>query len=151
MNENTSNQTEVVKYKLTKRGVVILTLLAIGCIFLFFQCTGGEETYEDWVSHQFIGESGSSFHLCNMIKRRLNDPDSFKHISTRYIAVEEYDDKEDVNNLLSRYGFSARVTDNDLYVETQYSANNAFGGRITKTAIGIIRYPSEDVTLLSMG
>ena len=71
-----------------------------------------ERAREDKIKNQFSVWNGSHKGVTSAIKRSMNDPDSYKHVDTRYV------DKGD-----------------HIMVYTSFRGKNAFGGVVTNAAI----------------
>ena len=85
-----------------------------------------------------------------MILKNLNDEKSYDHIETTYIDVNSEERITSVNELLSEAGYSQRVEKDDLFISTQFSAKNAFGGTVKNTAYGIASYNNQTITLIGI-
>ena len=94
----------------------ILSVLAI-CLFVLIAFGSEEDNSETnqspksvreiKIEKQFSGWDGSHTNLTELIKKAMNDPDSYKHIETVYWDMKNY-----------------------IVVRTTYSGTNAFGGRV---------------------
>ncbi len=103
-----------------------------------------------WINSQFSGWDGSHIELTKLIKKNLNDGESYKHIKTTYIKVKVDEQKDKLNSILKEFGKTIRVEKNDLWVQTDFSAKNGFNATVKCTAIGIVNYNSNTVTLISI-
>lgn len=65
------------------------------------------EEKTDAIKSQFSGWDGSHLGLTKYIKERMNDPDSYEHIGTKYFQ-----------------------SGNLIIVKTKFRGNNAFGGKV---------------------
>jgi len=96
----------------------ILSALAV-CFFLFI-AFGSDDTDSNknadgtpkterqiQLEKQFSAWDGSHNTLTKLIKRAMNDPDSYEHVETKYWDMKDY-----------------------IVVRTVYSGKNAFGGRV---------------------
>ena len=90
------------------------------CFFIFIAFGSGVDTdstknadgtpktkREIQLEKQFSAWDGSHSTLTELIKNAMNDPDSYKHIETKYWDMKDY-----------------------IVVRTVYSGKNAFGGRV---------------------
>lgn len=96
----------------------ILSLLTI-CFFIFIAAGSSDEgsnknsdgtpktSRQIQLDSQFSGWDGSHNELTKIIKKAMNDPDSYEHVETKYWDMNDY-----------------------VIVKTVYSGNNAFGGRV---------------------
>lgn len=103
-----------------------------------------------WIKGQFSAWDGSHYKLKEMILNRMNDEKSFKHIETNYKSIDNEDDCKEINDLLKQAGYSSRVEVGDLFVSTQFSGKNAFGGTVKNIAYGIASYKNNAFTLLGI-
>lgn len=96
----------------------ILSALAV-CFFLFI-AFGSDDTDSNknadgtpkterqiQLEKQFSAWDGSHNTLTQLIKKAMNDPDSYEHVETKYWDMKDY-----------------------IVVRTVYSGKNAFGGRV---------------------
>ena len=104
----------------------------------------------NWIKNQFSAWDGSHNELKKLIVKNLNDEKSFKHIETTYIDVNSDERMKQVNNILSEGGYKQRVEIEDLFVFTQFSAKNAFGGTVKNTAYGVVSYGNQTITLIGI-
>ena len=109
------------------------------------------EERKSWISSQFEIFGGEHRVLKKLVKENLNDEGSFKHIETTYVDVTTIAKKDEVNKILKKAGYSNRVKLGDLLVTMEFSAKNAFNARIKNTAIGIVNYDNDTVTLVDVG
>lgn len=107
-------------------------------------------TRNKWVREQFSAWDGSHRKLKELIVKNLNDEKSYKHIETTYIDVNNEDRINSVNKILSDAGYKQRVEIDDLFISTQFSAKNAFGGTVKNTAYGIASYANQTITLIGI-
>lgn len=104
-----------------------------------------------WISSQFSAWNGAHKDLEKLIIKNLNDEKSYKHIETTYRDIATESDRDDVNKVLEESGYSQRVEVGDLFIQTIFSAKNAFGGTVKNTAYGIASYSSNTITLIDIG
>lgn len=76
------------------------------------------------IESQFSAWDGSHIRVEAAIKERMNDPDSYKHVKTRYVAIKT-----------------------GLIVFTTFRGANAFGGIITKTVTAQVDLDGNVVSL----
>lgn len=107
-------------------------------------------TRNQWIKDQFSAWDGSHRKLKELILKNLNDEKSYDHIETTYIDVNSEERINSVNKLLSEAGYSQRVEKDDLFISTQFSAKNAFGGTVKNTAYGIASYNNQTITLIGI-
>lgn len=103
-----------------------------------------------WIREQFSAWDGSHRKLKELILENLNDEKSYDHIETTYIDVNSEERINNVNKILSDAGYSQRVEMDDLFISTQFSAKNAFGGTVKNTAYGIASYSNQTITLIGI-
>lgn len=105
-------------------------------------------TYDYWADYLFSVWDGGCSKLEKMIKKNMNDPDSFKEReTTRYYATNE-NTKKALNDVLAEYGFSEKLDINDVVVACEFTGKNKLGGTVRNTAVAIIRYSSQTIELL---
>ena len=104
--------------------------------------------WERWVDSQFSIWNGKHIQLEKMIKERLNDEKSYKHKKTTYIAITDDSKRDSVNSALRDVGSSYRVSIGDLFIQTEFTAKNAFNATIKNTAYGIAQYATEKIILI---
>lgn len=104
----------------------------------------------NWISSQFSLWDGAHTALEDLIKDNLNDEKSYDHIETTYIDVNSQEMKDTVNGILLDAGYSNRVEIDDLFITTEFSAKNAFGGTVKNTAFGIASYANNSITLVAI-
>lgn len=107
-------------------------------------------TRNKWIKEQFSAWDGSHRKLKELILKNLNDEKSYDHIETTYIDVNSEERMNYVNKILSDAGYSQRVNLDDLFISTQFSAKNAFGGTVKNTAYGIASYNNQTITLIGI-
>ena len=105
----------------------------------------------NWIRSQFSAWDGSHVELEKLIIKNLNDEKSYEHIETTYRDIATESDRDEVNQVLADSGYSQRVEVGDLFIQTEFSAKNAFGGVIKNTAFGIASYSNNTITLIDMG
>lgn len=105
-------------------------------------------SYDYWADYLFSVWDGGCPKLEKMIKKNMNDPDSFKEReTTRYYATNE-NTKKALNDVLAEYGFSEKLDINDVVVACEFTGKNKLGGTVRNTAVAIIRYSSQTIELL---
>ena len=104
-----------------------------------------------WIQSQFSAWDGAHTELEKLIISNLNDEKSYDHIQTTYRDIAKESDRDDVNKVLEDAGYSQRVEVGDLFIQTEFSAKNAFGGTIKNTAFGIASYANSTITLIDIG
>jgi hypothetical protein len=103
-----------------------------------------------WIKSQFSVWDGAHTGLEKLIIKNLNDERSYKHIETNYRSIDDEDDCDEINQLLKEAGYKDRVEIGDLFISTQFSAKNAFGGTVKNTAFGIASYNNNSITLIDI-
>ncbi len=131
--------------------LAMVTITADGA----YEITSMSESYNSarnvWIREQFSGWDGSHYELKELIKSRLNDEKSFKHIETTYIDVSDEGVRDKVNQILKSGGYAQRVEVGDLFITTEFSAKNAFNATIKNKAFGIASYENNTITLVDIG
>jgi hypothetical protein len=102
-----------------KISIHILSAIAL-CFFIFLAFGSGDDTdstknadgtpktaRQIQLEKQFSAWDGSHNTLTQLIKKAMNDPDSYEHVETKYWDMTDY-----------------------IVVRTVYSGKNAFGGRV---------------------
>lgn len=121
--------------KLTKHFLSILTV----CFFIFIAFGSGDDeeskTNADGtpkterqikVESQFSSWDGSHRGLTDLIKKSMNDPDSYEHIETRF--------RDDGDN---------------IYVITKFRGANAFGGKVINTVTARVDFSGNVIEVIS--
>ncbi len=120
--------------KLTKHLLSILTV----CFFVFIAFGSDDEeskTNADGTSKterqikvesQFSSWDGSHRGLTDLIKKSMNDPDSYEHIETRF--------RDDGDN---------------IFVITKFRGANAFGGKVINTVIARVDFSGNVIEVIS--
>lgn len=104
----------------------------------------------NWIKSQFSAWDGAHTELKKLILKNLNDEKSYKHIETSYIDINSEERVDEVNNILSQSGYSQLVELDDLFITSEFSAKNAFGGTVKNTAYGITSYTNNSITLIGI-
>ena len=107
------------------------------------------EEYEGWVDSQFSWFDGKNDQLVDIVKSRLNDERSFKHIDTNYIVCNDKETLNMVNNALLADGLPLANL-KDIYIVMDFSAKNGFNATIKQQAHGIVRYPSGHAEIIAI-
>lgn len=107
------------------------------------------EEYEGWVDSQFSWFDGKNDQLVDIVKSRLNDERSFKHIDTNYIVCNDKETLNMVNNALLADGLPLANL-KDIYIVMDFSAKNGFNATIKQQAHGIVRYPSGNTEIIAI-
>ena len=131
--------------------LVIAVIYPDGTIHTSFTSTDYNSERNHWINNQFSAWDGSHKELERLIIRNLNDEDSYKHIETTYRDISDESIRDEVNQVLADAGYTQRVEVGDLFIRTQFSAKNAFGGTIKNTAFGIASYNNNTITLVDIG
>jgi hypothetical protein len=81
--------------------------------------------YDKWVKAQFSPWDGSHYYLVDLLKKNMNDADSFEHMETKY-------------------------TDNGdgLKIIMKYRGKNAFGGKIINYVTAESDYKSNQINII---
>ena len=140
-------------FRNTKAGIIVTILICLTFSFILCSCSNEplseEEEYQLWVDGQF-GWDGAHKTLEELIIDNLNDEESYKHIETKYVEITDEAIKNEVNEVLEADGYENRVEINDLFIMTEFSADNVFGGTMKSIAVGISCYSDNMVTLITI-
>lgn len=98
--------------------------------------------YSNWVSSQFDGK-GANIYLENLIKNQLYDVDSYQHLKTEFIEVNDENRKAYVANLVKEKNSSVTVEIGDLYLITEYNAKDTEGNTVKMTEYGLSKYKTK--------
>lgn len=104
-----------------------------------------KKAHDKWADSHQIDRTFDS-----LIKDNLNDEDSYERKSTEHTVIYEDFQKTEINNLLKKSGYSARVEIGDIFIRTNFSAKNAFNATIKSTAIGIAKYSTNEIILVDI-
>lgn len=88
----------------------VLCIVALFVVKSFDESPSGPKTHKQQVDHIFRGPGGSCPALVQYVKQRMNDPESFQHVETRYVDKGDY-----------------------MIVFMTYRGRNAFSGVVTQT------------------
>ncbi len=86
------------------------------------------EIRKERIKKQFSGWDGSHYGLERLIKKTMNDPDSYKHDETRYSDQGDY-----------------------LIVKTTFRGKNAFGGMVINSVTAKVDLDGNVIQVLSQG
>lgn len=104
----------------------------------------------EWIKIQFSAWDGAHTELEKIIKKNLNDEKSYEHIATSYRDITNESVRDEVNKILEEAGYSARVEIGDLFIITEFSAKNGFGGTVKSVAYGISSYNNNTLGLIAI-
>jgi len=109
----------------------ILSALTVALFIFFAIGSDDEETsnltpQEQKVQSQFSSWDGSHRGLEKMIKKSMNDPDSYEHAETRF-----------------------RDDGDKIYVITKFRGKNAFGGTVSNTITAYVDYNGNVINIIS--
>ncbi len=104
-----------------------------------------------WIKKQFSFWDGSNSELKKLVKSRLSNEKSFKHIETTYIDVSNEETRDETNDILKAGGYSQRVEVGDLLITMEFSAKNASNDRVKSKALGIASYEDDTIELIGIG
>ena len=109
-----------------------------------------KEEHDKWINDQFSVWDGSHRELTKLIKQNLNDEKSYDHIKTVYVEILNDAQIKEMNKLFKQVGSNARADIGDLWIETQFSAKNAFNATIKSKAYGFVDKSTNTVYLLDI-
>ena len=84
------------------------------------------EKRKEKVKNQFSDLYGNHPGLTELIKRNMNDPDSYEHVETRFRDEGEY-----------------------IFVITKFRGKNAFGGTVTNTISAKVDFDGDVIEIIS--
>ncbi len=113
--------------------------------------SSGSTSFENWYSSYFSVWDGSCREFNKLIKKNLNDEKSFKHIETKFVAIDNQTKLDSVNQILADSGYADRCVMYDVLIITEFSAKNAFNATIKSTAIGVLSYTEQTIRIIDMG
>lgn len=102
--------------------------------------TGSE--YSNWISSQFDSK-GANIYLENLIKNQLYDVNSYQHLKTEFIEVNDENRKTYVAGLVKEKDSSVTVEIGDLYLITEYNAKDTEGNTVKMTEYGLSKYKTK--------
>ena len=88
----------------------VLCIVALFVVKSLDEAPAGPKNHKQQVDHIFRGPGGSCPALVQYVKQRMNDPESFQHVETRYVDKGDY-----------------------MIVFMTYRGRNAFSGVVTQT------------------
>ena len=92
---------------------------------------------------------GDHTELKKLIKKNMNDEKSYKHIETKWIYIEDTTKQKEINKVLSKIGWSNKVSIGDFVIITEFSGRNSYNATVKNTAYGI-EYENGSVKLLGI-
>ncbi len=106
--------------------------------------------WNSWVNSQFSIWDGSHNDFEELIKDNLNDERSYSHIETTFIAISDENVKNDVLSILQGAGVNTTLEIYDVFIMCEFSAKNAFDATIKNTALGVVSYENNTITLITV-
>jgi len=101
-----------------------------------------------WIRGQFEEGSGAHPELERLIRSTLPDASSYKHRRTIYHDLKTEDFCAEINRILEKSGSPERVEVGDIYIQTNFTAKDASGKTVNRTAYGIGDYSERSVRLV---
>lgn len=121
-----------------------------GNLQMTYESPNYKSAKNQWIQGLFSAWDGSCTRLTKLIKQNLNDEKSYEHIETQYKIIKDETTKNEINDILSSAGYSSTVDIGDVFISTQFSAKNGFGGVVKNTAYGIASYNNNSITLIGI-
>jgi len=117
-----------------RNGCLFLLIIFIGFVMYIYFSTPtpkseSEMTRTELIERQFSAWDGSHPALERLIKKSMNDSDSYEHIETRYTDNKDYGDK--------------------ILVITKFKGKNAFGGVVVNQIRAYVDIKGNVVEILS--
>ena len=103
-----------------------------------------------WIESQFSAWDGSHSALEGLIKKGMNDEDSYKHHETTYIEVKNKDIQAKMQEVVKASGQNYKVDIDDIVITCVFSGKNAYGARVKNTAYGLSKFKEGKVYLLTV-
>lgn len=128
----------------------VLEIAIDGTVTPISQTTHYKDERYEWMSSLFSVWDGSCDQLNDLIVDNLNDEKSFEHIETTYVDIYDADTRDTYADVLSQAGIDFDIEVGDIWIQTEFSAKNSFGGTVKNTAFAIASWSVEDVILLSI-
>lgn len=130
--------------------LIIADINMDGELLMTFESPKYKSARNKWIQGLFSVWDGSCTDITTLIKKNLNDEKSYKHIKTTYKDIQNEATKTEINDILSSAGYSTTVEEGDVFIMTEFSAKNAFGGVVKNTAYGIASYNNNSITLIAI-
>ena len=130
--------------------LVMAGIYSDGTIDLSYTSPDYNSARNRWIQGQFSVWDGAHTELEELIISNLNDEKSYDHIETTYRDISQESSRDEINQILQEAGYSQRVEIGDLFIQTVFSAKNAFGGTVKNTAFGIASYNNNTITLIAI-
>lgn len=123
---------KLTKSKIKDLKIVAAILIGIG-VFMYYGMTGGfdnkpeikHETKTELIQKQFSAWDGAHRGLEKVIKKSMNDPDSYEHVETYY--------KDEGTR---------------IFVSTTFRGKNAFGGIVKNTVTAYVDFDGNVIEIL---
>lgn len=109
-----------------------------------------EEERRKWFTNQLSIWDGSHKAFEKLIKKKLNDEKSYKHIETNYYDISSQEMLKLVNGVLADAKLKQKVKIGDFLIVTEFSAKNAFNATIKSVAFGIVSYENKTIKLIGI-
>jgi hypothetical protein len=104
-------------------GIAVATIVL--AIYIFAEKKPLEKPRSEQVQELFFAD-GSNYQLIQLVKKSMNDPDSFEHVETKYVDNGS----------------------GDVVIFMKFRGNNAFGAKVLTEAVANIDPETEMITNL---
>ena len=149
-NDTTNGVQIIFQEKDTGRKLVVGTISPNGEIAMSQQNPTYNTRKKRWMESQFSAWDGSHKALEGLIKKSMNDEDSYKHHETTYIEVKDKEIQAKMQEVVKASGQNYKVDIDDIVITCVFSGKNAYGGRVKNTAYGLSKYKEGKVYLLTV-
>lgn len=149
-NDTTNGVQIIFQEKDTGRKLVIGTISPNGEIVMSQQNPTYNSRRKRWIESQFSAWDGSHSTLEGLIKKGMNDEDSYKHHETTYIEVKNKDIQAKMQEVVKASGQNYKVDIDDIVITCVFSGKNAYGARVKNTAYGLSKFKEGKVYLLTV-
>ncbi len=149
-NDTTNGVQIIFQEKDTGRKLVVGTISPNGEIAMLQQNPTYNTRKKRWMESQFSAWDGSHKALEGLIKKSMNDEDSYKHHETTYIEVKDKEIQAKMQEVVKASGQNYKVDIDDIVITCVFSGKNAYGGRVKNTAYGLSKYKEGKVYLLTV-
>ena len=112
---------------------------------------GYSDSYQKWLDKHFSWWDFENEKLSNIVKSKLGNPKSFKHVNTSYTGAVTEDYINRVNSVLEKIGSSVRVQENDVFISSTYSYKDASNKKVEKDAFAVLKYSDSSLELVGIG
>lgn len=147
--EEVQNYVFTFREKEKASNLVIADMTNNGTVTLSYTSPNYKSKRNEWIDMNF-GFDDQCYALSATVQEFMDDPSSFEHVSSKRRDIVTEQDVVEVNQILAGKGSTTTVEIGDFYVEMVFSGKNAFNATVRNTAIGVVDYSQETVTLISV-